>query len=60
MLKNASDEKETKRIIDFRRYVTSNWQSITIRNEEDCGSSSPKVSYKLCTFFKVKFQGDVL
>jgi len=40
MLNDASDEKERKRIVDFRRYVTNNWNSITIRNEEDCGSSS--------------------
>jgi len=40
------DEKERKRIVDFRRYVTNNWDSITIRNEADCGSSSPNMSRK--------------
>jgi len=29
-------------IADFRRYITNNWGFITIRNEEDCGSSSPE------------------
>jgi len=43
MLNDALDEKERRRIKDFRRYITNNWQSITIRNEEDCGSSSPEV-----------------
>jgi len=42
MLNDALDEKERRRIKDFRRYITNNWQSITIRNEEDCGSSSPE------------------
>ena len=51
MLNDALDEKERRRIKDFRRYITNNWQSITIRNEEDCGSSSPKVSRKPRTFF---------
>jgi len=30
MLNDALDEKERRRIIDFRRYVTNSWQSITI------------------------------
>lgn len=51
MLNDALDEKERRRIKDFRRYITNNWSSITIRNEEDCGSSSPKVSRKPRTFF---------
>ena len=42
MTRDALDERERKKILDFRRYVTSNWESITIRNEEDCGSSSPE------------------
>jgi len=42
MFKCASSERERKMIADFRRYITNNWQSITIRNEEDCGSSSPE------------------
>ena len=42
MLNDALDEKERRRIKDFRRYITNNWQSITIRNKEDCGSSSPE------------------
>jgi len=37
-------------IAGFRRYITNNWSSITIRNEEDCGSSSPKGSRKPRTF----------
>ncbi len=36
--------------------VHNNWQSIMIRNEKNYGSSSPKVSYKPCAFFEVKFQ----
>lgn len=42
MAKCASSERERKMIADFRRYITNNWGSITIRNEEDCGSSSPE------------------
>ncbi|SDX71857.1 hypothetical protein SAMN03080603_00329 [Acetomicrobium thermoterrenum DSM 13490] len=45
MAKCASSERERKMIADFRRYITNNWGSITIRNEEDCGSLSPKGSY---------------
>jgi hypothetical protein len=60
MLNDASDERERKRIVDFRRYVTNNWDSITIRNEEDCGSSSPNMSRKPRTFLQAKFQGDGL
>jgi hypothetical protein len=60
MTKNASDERERKKIADFKRYITNNWSSITIRNEEDCGSSSLKVSRKPCAFFEVKLQVDGL
>jgi len=42
MAKCASSERERKMIADFRRYINNNWGSITIRNEEDCGSSSPE------------------
>jgi hypothetical protein len=45
MAKCASSERERKMIADFRRYITNNWGFITIRNEEDCGSLSPKGSY---------------
>jgi hypothetical protein len=38
MFKCASSERERKMIADFRRYITNNWDSIIIRNEEDCGS----------------------
>jgi len=50
MAKCASSERERKMITDFSRYITNNWSSITIRNEEDCGSSSPKGSRKSRTF----------
>ncbi len=60
MTRDALDERERKKILDFRRYVTNNWDSITIRNETDCGSSSPNMSRKPRTFLEVKFQGDGL
>lgn len=60
MLNDASDERERKRIVDFRGYVTSNWESITIRNEEDCGSSSPNMSREPRTFLEVKLRGNGL
>lgn len=45
--------RERKRIIDFRSYVTNNWESQTSRNEENCGSPSLKVSCESCTFLRL-------
>lgn len=36
---DARDPKELKKISDFARYITNNWQEITIHNKEACGGS---------------------
>lgn len=37
--RDARDDNERKRILNFTRYINDNWSGITIYNQEDCGGS---------------------